>query len=61
MEGFIFVIIFIVLFFLILSLVVRGAIDNSKMSQNMDLLIAEIRELRKEVQEDKKHIIDKRV
>lgn len=61
MEGFIFVIILFVLFFLILSLVVRGAIDNSKMTQNMDLLIAEIRELRKEVQEDKKHIIDKRV
>lgn len=61
MQGFVVVIIFIVLFFLILSLVVRGAIDNSKMSQKMDLLMAEIRELRKEVQEDKKHIIDKRV
>lgn len=61
MPGIIFVIILFVLFFLILSLVVRGAIDNSKMTQKMDLLIAEIRELRKEVQEDKKHIIDKRV
>ncbi|RJX41011.1 hypothetical protein D3P09_03070 [Paenibacillus pinisoli] len=61
MAGIIFVIILFVLFFLILSLVVRGAIDNSKMSQKMDLLISEIRELRKEGQEDKKHIIDKRV
>jgi len=60
-PGIIFSIIIFVLFFLLLSVVIRGAIDNSKLTQKMDLLIAEIKELRKEVQEDKKHIIDKRV
>ncbi|RJE90563.1 hypothetical protein D3P07_00165 [Paenibacillus sp. 1011MAR3C5] len=59
--GIIFVVILSVLFLLILSLVIRSAIDNSNVSQKMDILIAEIKELRKEVQEDKKHIMDKRV
>ncbi|WP_147384455.1 hypothetical protein [Paenibacillus sp. 1011MAR3C5] len=61
MGGIIFVVILSVLFLLILSLVIRSAIDNSNVSQKMDILIAEIKELRKEVQEDKKHIMDKRV
>ncbi|MBW5448087.1 hypothetical protein GE107_18680 [Cohnella sp. CFH 77786] len=44
---------------LVLGLVIQGAIDRSKTSRKMDLLIDEIRMLRKEIK-DNKHIIDKR-
>lgn len=59
-EGLLFIIILFVLFFLVLSLVIRGAIDNSNVVKKMDVLIDEIRTLRKEVKENK-HIIDKRL
>ncbi|WP_157685521.1 hypothetical protein [Paenibacillus donghaensis] len=41
-------------------LVIRNAIDGSKTSRKLDLLVQEIRLLRKEIK-DNKHIIDKKV
>jgi hypothetical protein len=48
-----------VLSLLVLSLIIRSAIDGSKTSRKMDILIDEVRMLRKEIK-DNKHIIDKR-
>jgi hypothetical protein len=55
---------FLVLFLWILSLlvfilIIRSAIDGSKISGKMDVFIDEVRMLRKEIK-DNKHIIDKR-
>lgn len=40
--------------------IIRKAIDSSKSSHKLDILIGEIRLLRKEIK-DSKHIIDKRL
>lgn len=45
---------------LIIIIVIRHSIDSSKTSRKLDILIDEIRSLRKEIK-DHKHIIDKRV
>jgi hypothetical protein len=45
---------------LVFMLIIRKAIDDSKTSQKLDVLIQEIRLLRKEIKENK-HIIDKRL
>jgi hypothetical protein len=49
--------------FLILVAVIRYAIDSSKTSKKFDDLIVEVQMLRKEInnQNNKKHIIDKRI
>ncbi|AIQ17737.1 hypothetical protein NST99_13410 [Paenibacillus sp. FSL L8-0470] len=45
---------------LVFMLIIRKAIDDSKTSHKLDILIQEIRLLRKEIKENK-HIIDKRL
>jgi hypothetical protein len=49
--------------FLILVAVIRYAIDSSKTSKKFDDLLFEVQMLRKEInnQNNKKHIIDKRI
>lgn len=54
------IIIIFVIFILLLPVVIRGAIDTSKLPKQLDTLIDEIRMLRKEIEENK-HIIDKKV
>lgn len=54
------IIIIFVIFILLLPVVIRGAIDTSKLPKKLDTLIDEIRMLRKEIKENK-HIIDKKV
>jgi hypothetical protein len=54
------IIIIFVVFILILPVVIRGAIDSSKLPKQLDTLIDEIRMLRKEIKQNK-HIIDKQV
>ncbi|MEC0169391.1 hypothetical protein [Paenibacillus graminis] len=44
----------------VLMLVIRKAVDGSQTSDKLDILIEEIRLLRKEIRESK-HIIDKRM
>ncbi len=44
----------------VLMLVIRKAVDGSQTSDKLDVLIEEIRLLRKEIRESK-HIIDKRM
>lgn len=53
-------IIILVISMLLLSVVIRGAIDSSKLTKQMETLNSEIQMLRKEISENK-HIIDKRV
>ncbi|MBD2871457.1 hypothetical protein [Paenibacillus arenilitoris] len=57
---FVFAILGIVISLLLLSLVIRGAIDSSEATKQMKALVEEVRLLRKEIQ-DSKHIIDKRL
>lgn len=59
MEIIIIVIMFVVST-LVLSVVIRGAIDSSKLPKQLDTLIDELRMLRKEIKENK-HIVDKKV
>ncbi|REK76385.1 hypothetical protein [Paenibacillus paeoniae] len=59
-SSLVFVVILIVLFYLIFYAVVRSAINNSRLSEKVDVLTEEVRELRKEVKA-KSHIIDKRI
>lgn len=59
MDIVIIIIIFVVSM-LVLSVVIRGAIDSSKLPKQLDTLIDEIRMLRKEIKENK-HIVDKKV
>lgn len=59
MLEFIAVIVF-VLTLLLLVIVIKKAIDDSKATAKLDELIQEIRLLRKEIK-DNKHIIDKRM
>ncbi|MGM0879438.1 MAG: hypothetical protein ACQEXQ_00150 [Bacillota bacterium] len=54
------IIIIFVVFILLLPVVIRGAIDSSKLPKQLDTLTDEIRMLRKEIEENK-HIIDKKV
>lgn len=56
----IFVIIGMVICLLVFVFVIRNAIDGSETSRKLDLLIDEIRMLRKEIK-DNKHIIDKKI
>ncbi|MNI88880.1 hypothetical protein D3C73_1462200 [compost metagenome] len=44
----------------VLMIVIRKAVDGSQTSDKLDILIEEIRMLRKEIRENK-HIIDKRL
>ncbi|WP_157764265.1 hypothetical protein [Paenibacillus riograndensis] len=44
----------------VLMIVIRKAVDGSRTSDKLDILIEEIRMLRKEIRESK-HIIDKRL
>lgn len=44
----------------VLMIVIRKAVDGSQTSDKLDILIEEIRMLRKEIRESK-HIIDKRL
>ncbi|MGN7765056.1 hypothetical protein [Paenibacillus helianthi] len=44
----------------VLLIVIRKAVDGSRTSDKLDILIDEIRLLRKEIRENK-HIIDKRM
>ncbi|MNC57776.1 hypothetical protein D3C76_133220 [compost metagenome] len=44
----------------VLMIVIRKAVDGSRTSDKLDILIEEIRLLRKEIRENK-HIIDKRL
>lgn len=53
-------IIFLVIFSFILIAVIRTAIDRSQMTDKLDILIDEIRQLRREIKENK-HIIDKKI
>ena len=49
----------LVISLLVLVFIIRSAIDGSKTSRKLDILIDEIRMLRKEIKNNK-HIIDKR-
>ncbi|WP_028611126.1 hypothetical protein [Paenibacillus harenae] len=60
MDFIVILIIFFVLFMFVISSVIRGAVDSSKATKKMDVLIDEVRLLRKEIQENKP-IIDKRL
>ncbi len=60
MDPILFGIIFLVISMLLLSFVIRGAIDSSKLTKQMETLNSEIQMLRKEISENK-HIVDKRV
>lgn len=60
MDPVLFGIIFLVISMLLLSVVIRGAIDSSKLTKQMETLNSEIQMLRKEISENK-HIVDKRV
>ena len=44
----------------ILLFIIRSAIDGSETSRKLDILVDEIRMLRKEIK-DNKHIIDKKI
>ncbi|RCW50026.1 hypothetical protein [Paenibacillus prosopidis] len=59
MEIIIIIIMFVVST-LVISVVIRGAIDSSKLPKQLDMLTDEIRMLRKEIKENK-HIVDKKV
>ncbi|WEK56036.1 MAG: hypothetical protein P0Y55_08300 [Candidatus Cohnella colombiensis] len=52
-------ILFIIFMFSVFILVIRNAIDGSNTSKKLDVLVAEIRELRNDIKNNK-HIIDKR-
>lgn len=60
MDGIFYVVGFWILSLFVFVLVIRNAIDGSKSSAKLDILIQEIRMLRKEIKENK-HIIDKKV
>ncbi|CAM4285383.1 hypothetical protein FHS16_002273 [Paenibacillus endophyticus] len=60
MEPLLIAIIFLVVSMLLLSVVIRGAIDSSKLTKQMVELNEEMRLLRKDIQ-NSKHIVDKRV
>ncbi|KRE39767.1 hypothetical protein ASG81_17700 [Paenibacillus sp. Soil522] len=60
MDPILFGIIFLVISMLLLSFVIRGAIDSSKLTKQMETLNSEFQMLRKEISENK-HIVDKRV
>ncbi|WP_138751689.1 hypothetical protein [Paenibacillus sinopodophylli] len=60
MEPLLIAVIFLVVFMLLLSVVIRGAIDSSKLTKQMEMLNDEMRLLRKEIHQSK-HIVDKRV
>jgi hypothetical protein len=53
-------ILLLVFIFSVFILIIRSAIDGSNTSKKMDVLIDEIRMLRKEIKNNK-HIIDKKV
>ena len=59
MDPILLAIIFLVISMLLLSVVIRGAIDSSKLTKQMETLNSEIQMLRKEIS-DNKHIVDKR-
>lgn len=60
MEFIIVCIILMVIYSFILIAVIRSGIDHSKASDKMDILIDEIRMLRREIKQSK-HIIDKKI
>ncbi|MEV5024887.1 hypothetical protein [Paenibacillus sp. LPE1-1-1.1] len=60
MDLILFSIIVLVVFMLLLSVVIRGAINSSKLTEQLESLNQEIKLLRKEIQENK-HIVDKRI
>ncbi|MGO4543766.1 hypothetical protein AB4Z29_03140 [Paenibacillus sp. 2TAB23] len=60
MEPLLIAIIFLIVSMLLLSVVIRGAIDSSKLTKQMVELNEELRLLRKDIQ-NSKHIVDKRV
>ncbi|HTG70920.1 MAG TPA: hypothetical protein VL921_16795 [Candidatus Udaeobacter sp.] len=60
MDPILLAIIFLVISMLLLSVVIRGAIDSSKLTKHMETLNSEIQMLRQEIK-DNKHIVDKRV
>ncbi|CAM3949145.1 hypothetical protein L1N85_00485 [Paenibacillus alkaliterrae] len=60
MDPILFFIICLVVFLLLLSIVIRGAINSSKLTKQLEELTNEVQWLRIEIKENK-HIADKRV
>lgn len=60
MDPLLIAIIFLIVTMLLLSVVIRGAINSSKLTKQMEELNEEMRLLRKDIQ-DSKQIVDKRV
>lgn len=60
MDPIIFSIILFVVFMLLLSVVIRGAINSSKLTEQLESLNQEMKLLRKEIHENKS-IVDKRI
>lgn len=58
MDLILFAVIFFVIFMLLLPVIIRGAIDSSKLTRQLVALSTEIQMLRKEINENK-HINDK--
>lgn len=59
MDLILFAVIFLVISMLLLPVIIRGAIDSSKLTRQLVALSTEIQMLRKEINENK-HINDKR-
>lgn len=60
MDLILFAVIFLVISMLLLPVIIRGAIDSSKLTRQLVALSTEIQMLRKEINENK-HINDKRI
>ncbi|MDQ8733453.1 hypothetical protein [Paenibacillus sp. LHD-38] len=60
MDPILLSIIVFVVFMLLLSVVIRGAINSSKLTEQLESLNQEMKLLRKEIHENK-HIVDKRL